>query len=340
MFHKIPKDILLLIAEYLNFTDLRSLKNTCELFQQILKNSKVWEKVKYVFSASATLHKLIKFLQVSFDLELLQNINYLDEFRKQMFINFIKNRKCLHISEFETHCYYVYRDLFKQYGNEFIKINPTLFSWKRTKRIIADKQFEDILQLLYLNATEISYLDFNICNKKYRAHFTMEINTIKIYFDLTNKTEEYEYCKTNEIRSSFAHIANHFRINPIRFASFINNMYIHLTFCQSDVWWDGKIAKNKKHFIEISNIKNIFNFFTIYKMPLHDRSDSNGSYWIWGDHGHKYYYDPKSVRSNTMARNKAAKQGRAIEFSKHSKSGGKKSGRKKSSKKKSGKKKS
>lgn len=45
-------------------------------------------------------------------------------------------------------------------------------------------------------------------------------------------------------------------------------------------------------------------------MPLHNRRDSQGSYFIWGEHGHKYYY--KNERSKTIAKEKAMRQARAI----------------------------
>lgn len=50
-------------------------------------------------------------------------------------------------------------------------------------------------------------------------------------------------------------------------------------------------------------------------MPVQQGKDSNGSYFQWGEHGKKYYYDPKSDRSKEIARKKAAKQGRAIKAS-------------------------
>ena len=50
-------------------------------------------------------------------------------------------------------------------------------------------------------------------------------------------------------------------------------------------------------------------------MPVHQRKDKSGPYFQWGDHGKKYYYDPKSDRSKENARQRAAKQGRAIKAS-------------------------
>ena len=50
-------------------------------------------------------------------------------------------------------------------------------------------------------------------------------------------------------------------------------------------------------------------------MPVHQRKDKNGPYFIWGNHGKKYYFDPKSDRSKENARQKAAIQGRAIKAS-------------------------
>lgn len=53
-------------------------------------------------------------------------------------------------------------------------------------------------------------------------------------------------------------------------------------------------------------------------MPLHRRTDSVGTYFIWGNHGKRYYYKPGNKRSREIAREKAMKQGRAIEWSKYS----------------------
>ena len=50
-------------------------------------------------------------------------------------------------------------------------------------------------------------------------------------------------------------------------------------------------------------------------MPVQHRIDSRGRFYRWGDHGKKYYYNLNSVRSKSIAREKAAKQGRAIKAS-------------------------
>ena len=46
-------------------------------------------------------------------------------------------------------------------------------------------------------------------------------------------------------------------------------------------------------------------------MPVHRRQDSNGPYFQWGNHGKKYYYIANNKRSRELAKEKAAKQGRA-----------------------------
>ena len=46
-------------------------------------------------------------------------------------------------------------------------------------------------------------------------------------------------------------------------------------------------------------------------MPVHRRTDSKGTYYQWGGSGKKYYYTSGNARSRTVAKNKAAKQGRA-----------------------------
>lgn len=63
-------------------------------------------------------------------------------------------------------------------------------------------------------------------------------------------------------------------------------------------------------------------------MPIQHRKDKNGPYfrWVgkatqppatWGDLGKKYYYDPKSLASGMIAKNKALIQGQAISISKY-----------------------
>lgn len=52
-------------------------------------------------------------------------------------------------------------------------------------------------------------------------------------------------------------------------------------------------------------------------MPLHKYKDLEGSYFIWGEHGHKYYFNNKSIKSESIAKEKAMKQARAIEWRKH-----------------------
>lgn len=53
-------------------------------------------------------------------------------------------------------------------------------------------------------------------------------------------------------------------------------------------------------------------------MPLYNGRDSNGPYFQWGLKGGKrYYYKPKNVISQGIAKAKAMRQARAIEASKH-----------------------
>lgn len=54
-------------------------------------------------------------------------------------------------------------------------------------------------------------------------------------------------------------------------------------------------------------------------MPINIGYDKLGSYYQFGKTGKKYYYNPKSSRSKIMAYNKALKQSKAIEWSKHNK---------------------
>lgn len=50
-------------------------------------------------------------------------------------------------------------------------------------------------------------------------------------------------------------------------------------------------------------------------MPVHKGSDKKGSYYRFGKEK-KYYYKPGNSRSTTIAKNKAIKQGVAINYSK------------------------
>jgi hypothetical protein len=52
-----------------------------------------------------------------------------------------------------------------------------------------------------------------------------------------------------------------------------------------------------------------------YHMPIFNRSDAKGRYFIFGDHGHKYYYKPRNQISMKTAYLKALKQGMAIKIS-------------------------
>ena len=52
-------------------------------------------------------------------------------------------------------------------------------------------------------------------------------------------------------------------------------------------------------------------------MPVIRGKDDKGLYFKYGSKGHKYYYIKNDKESRTKAQNKAKKQGRAIEWSKH-----------------------
>jgi len=51
-------------------------------------------------------------------------------------------------------------------------------------------------------------------------------------------------------------------------------------------------------------------------MPIRRGHDSHGYFYQWGG-AKKYYYVANNPSSRTKAKNKAAKQGRAIELHKH-----------------------
>lgn len=51
-------------------------------------------------------------------------------------------------------------------------------------------------------------------------------------------------------------------------------------------------------------------------MPVINNIDNKGAYYKWGNEGKKYYYDPQNERSRIIARDKAIKQGMAINIAK------------------------
>ncbi len=54
-------------------------------------------------------------------------------------------------------------------------------------------------------------------------------------------------------------------------------------------------------------------------MPIYLRYDKEGPYFQYGTRGAKYYFNPDSKRSQTIALNKAKLQNRAIHWSKNQK---------------------
>jgi hypothetical protein len=46
-------------------------------------------------------------------------------------------------------------------------------------------------------------------------------------------------------------------------------------------------------------------------MPIHLGHDSNGQYWQWGYHGHKYYFNAMNDKSEELAYQKAIRQAQA-----------------------------
>jgi len=55
-------------------------------------------------------------------------------------------------------------------------------------------------------------------------------------------------------------------------------------------------------------------------MPLIKMIDSIGPFYKWGQSGKKYYYIPRNAQSRNKAKQKALKQGRAINASKYKRS--------------------
>ena len=47
-------------------------------------------------------------------------------------------------------------------------------------------------------------------------------------------------------------------------------------------------------------------------MPIREKKDSSGHYYQWGNHGGKYYFDPKDNKDKQKALKKAQRQARAI----------------------------
>jgi hypothetical protein len=46
-------------------------------------------------------------------------------------------------------------------------------------------------------------------------------------------------------------------------------------------------------------------------MPIKEGKDAKGCYYMWGNHGKKYYYDPYSMSSKISAKSKAQRQASA-----------------------------
>ena len=52
-------------------------------------------------------------------------------------------------------------------------------------------------------------------------------------------------------------------------------------------------------------------------MPLRNGRDKNGSFYVWGRHGKKYYYPAGNELLRMRARWSALRQGRAVELHKN-----------------------
>lgn len=59
-------------------------------------------------------------------------------------------------------------------------------------------------------------------------------------------------------------------------------------------------------------------------MPTHRGKDKDGCFYQWGSSGKKYYYKCNDAKAREKAKALADRQGRAIEWRKHSAKGGKK----------------
>lgn len=53
-------------------------------------------------------------------------------------------------------------------------------------------------------------------------------------------------------------------------------------------------------------------------MPVHRGKDTTGTFYQWGGHGKKYYYATGNAAARQVAYERAALQGRAVEWRKHS----------------------
>ncbi len=58
---------------------------------------------------------------------------------------------------------------------------------------------------------------------------------------------------------------------------------------------------------------------SIIYMPIEHNHDGQGSFYRFGQNGHKYYYKTNNKLSQKLARKNAIIQGRAIEISKRRK---------------------
>ena len=72
------------------------------------------------------------------------------------------------------------------------------------------------------------------------------------------------------------------------------------------------LYKNNLVFVWSSYVFNKYkNIKNSKLMPTAQGSDEHGKFYQWGNHGHKYYFDPKSAKSKEAAKEAADRQGRA-----------------------------
>jgi hypothetical protein len=181
-----------IVCRYLNFADLRSLKNTCKKLRISLQNSNLWIHHEYTINTLTTIFDcdFLHIYENAFEANFfMKNLDDLDEFNKWFFINLIKNKKHLNFKEFYEPYIQIYDTLFTHY--ELVSIQNYIKKYDFT---VLDK-FIEILENTYFNIFQLECLEFYICNKSQKIqiniytnfivldHFKFKYSEMKIYKD-------------------------------------------------------------------------------------------------------------------------------------------------------------
>jgi hypothetical protein len=222
--YKLPREILLLITEYLEFSDLRSLKNTCAKFRDLLRNSEFWRNIDYKFNPGIMLKDF--------------NLKSLDEFDRNLFVNFTKNRKYLNIAE-----------LYDEQINmcKLIKLND----YRHIISFAEKLRSNNILKFAYFDASDKSIINFYIYKNKNLVYFQIEVQCV-----IRVKTESYiDFVQlTNKNIDKFIllliNVSEQLDITYENLLDFIVKLHDSFTKISVDFM---SLAKNKKYYYKLIN---------------------------------------------------------------------------------------